>query len=177
MVKRRSTKWLPTSNTPLQLRLYHTNAVSEQTTIGWKHIFKGWISTKWAIAQEEYYAERSKNDKRINRKYYNKTTWSKTVIHRLHDIAFSTWKFRNKDIYGHNKQEEDHMVLDRMKSKVRREYERRHTFPAKIQWRYFTRTIQDRVNDSVHLLQAWYKNLKTALTAMEERPFPATGIG
>ena len=153
------------------------NAVSEQTSIGWNHIFKGWISTKWAIAQDEYYDERCKTDKRINRKYHNKTTWSKTVIHGLHDIAFSTWKFRNKDIYGHNKQEEEQIGLDKMKSKVRREYERRHTFPAKIQWRYFTRTIQDRVNDSVHMLQAWYENLKTALIAMEERPFPATGIG
>ena len=121
--------------------------------------------------------ERSKTDKRINRKYHNRISWSKTIIQGLQDIAFSTWKFRNRYIYGHNKQEEESIVLDKMKSKVRQEYKRRHIFPAKIQWRYFTRSVQDRVNVSIHMLQAWYANLDIALTAMEEHPFPATGIG
>ena len=143
-------------------------AVIEQNKIGWNHAFKGWLSTKWAMAQDEYYEARSQTDKRINRKYHNRISWSKTIIQGLQEIAFSTWKFRNRDIYGHNKQEEESIGLDNMKSKVRREYERRHTFPAKIQWRYFTRSVQDRVNDSINMLQAWYANLQTALTAMEE---------
>ena len=171
---------LETVNLPTNPTLYdHTlqEAVEEQTAIGWEHILKGWLSTKWAQAQGEYYRERCKNDTKINLKYHNAITWSKLVIRGLQDIAFDTWKFRNKDIYGHDKKEEEVKNLENMKAKVRQEYDRRHSFPAKIQWRYFTRTVSDRANDSIQKLRAWYENLQAALIAMEERPFPTTGIG
>ena len=171
---------LETINLPTHPKPYdHTlqGAVIEQTSIGWEHILKGWMSKKWAQAQGAYYKERSETDTKINLKYHNALTWSKMVIRGLQEIAFDTWKFRNKDIYGHDKKEEEVKNLENMKAKVRQEYDRRHNFPAKIQWRYFTRTVSDRVNDSIQTLRAWYENLQTALIAMEERPFPATGIG
>ena len=88
-----------------------------------------------------------------------------------------TIKFCNKDIHGHDETEEDNIKLDNMRVKVRKEYERRHNYPAKIQWRFFTRTVGDRVTDSIHMLRAWYANLKTALVAMEERPLITPGVG
>ena len=99
------------------------------------------------------------------------------LIKGLQAIAFSMWKFFNKDIHGHDKTEEDNIKLDNLRAKVRQEYERRHSFPAKIQWRFFTRTVSDRVNDSIHRLRAWYKNLKTAIVAMEELPIITPGVG
>ena len=90
------------------------------------------------------------------------------VIRGLQEIAFDMWKLCNKDIYGHDKNEEEMKNLDNMKAKVCNEYDRRHSVPAKIQWRYFTRTVSNRVNDSIHMLRAWYENLQTALISMEE---------
>ena len=51
---------LETINLPTNPNLYdHTlqAAVDEQTAIGWEHILKGWMSTKWAQVQGEYYRE------------------------------------------------------------------------------------------------------------------------
>ena len=100
------------------------------------------------------------------------TTYS--LPHRQHN---KSWKFRNKDIYGHSKEEEEAIHLQKLKTTVRREYERRLTYPTRIQWRYFTRTVSDRVNDTAQMLQAWYINLKTAIAANEERPIVAIGTG
>ena len=152
-------------------------AFKEQTTIGWNHILKGWVSHKWAQAQDEYYRNRAKQDERINRKYDNGIAWNKLLITELQAAAFTTWKFRNKDIYGHSKEEEEAIHLQKLKTTVRREYERRLTYPTRIQWRYFTRTVSDRVNDTAQMLQAWYINLKTAIAANEERPIVAIGTG
>ena len=77
-------------------------AVEEQNAIGWEHLLKGWMSKQWAQAQDEYYKDRSKHDKKINLKYHNKLTWSRMVIKILHEIAFSAWKYCNKDSYGHD---------------------------------------------------------------------------
>jgi len=119
----------------------------------------------------------SKQDERINRKYDNGIAWNKLLITELQAAAFTTWKFRNKDIYGHSKEEEEAIHLQKLKTTVRREYERRLTYPTRIQWRYFTRTVSDRVNDTAQMLQAWYINLKTAIAANEERPIVAIGTG
>ena len=42
-------------------------AIEEQTEIGWNNVLKGWLLKRWAKVQDEYYEERSKTDKRINR--------------------------------------------------------------------------------------------------------------
>ena len=167
--------WLFINVNPQPLPLHPSNydhilqeAAVEQNHIGWEHLLKGWISKKWEQAQEEFYKERSKQDKRINLKYHNQLTWSKMFIKGLQDIAFSTWKFCNKDIHSHDKTEEDNIKLNNLRVKVSQEYKRRHSFPAKIQWSYYTRSICDQVNDSIHMLRAWYENLQTALLAMEE---------
>ena len=89
----------------------------------------------------------------------------------LQNLAFEVWKFRNKDIHGHNKLEEEQQKLRGVRSKVKQEYAKRLNYPTRIQWRYFTRTLQDRLNDRIQTLRAWYENVHTALQASEERPF------
>ena len=168
---------LPLPQNPSKYDHILQEAVVEQNNIGWDHMLKGWISKKWGQAQEEFYKERSQQDTRINLQYHNHLTWSKTIIKGLLEVAFTTWKFRNKDIHGHDKTEEDNIKLNKLRVQVRKEYERRHNYPAKIQWRFFTRTVRDRVTDSIHMLRAWYANLKTALVAMEERPIITPGVG
>ena len=145
--------------------------------------FEAWKSannqftTSSIKTKDEYYRNRAKQDERINRKYDNGIAWNKLLITELQAAAFTTWKFRNKDIYGHSKEEEEAIHLQKLKTTVRREYERRLTYPTRIQWRYFTRTVSDRVNDTAQMLQAWYINLKTAIAANEERPIVAIGTG
>ena len=135
------------------------------------------LQEKWAQAQNKYYHSRANQDERINITYHNGIAWSKVLLTGLQEVAFNTWKFRNKDIYGHSKEEEEEIYHQQLKTTVRREYERRMTYPTRIQWRYFTRTVSDRVNDTAQLLQAWYNNLKTAIQANEERPLVVTGTG
>ena len=146
-------------------------AIIEQNEIGWEHVFKGWLSAKWSAAQDKYYAERSRDDPRIQRNYHNGIAWSKTAVTLLQNLAFEVWKFRNKDIHGHNKLEEEQQKLRGVRSKVKQEYAKRLNYPTRIQWRYFTRTLQDRLNDRIQTLRAWYENVHTALQASEERPF------
>ena len=110
---------LPPSPKSYEVLLHQ--AEQEQNKIGWNNFLKGWMSKKWAEAQQEYYKARNQYDETINNKYHNGLTWSKKVIQIIQQIAFETWKFRNKDIYGHSKEEEQEIQKIIMKRKVRRE--------------------------------------------------------
>ena len=109
-------------------------AVLQQNEIGWDHILKGWLSKKWSEAQENYYAERARSDSRIQRNYHNGIAWSKHVAVEFQHLAFQVWKFRNKDIYGHTKLEEEQQQLHEIRRKVRKEYERRLSYSTRNQW-------------------------------------------
>ena len=86
-------------------------------------------------------------------------------------ISHDTWTFRNKDIYGHTEKEEQEIEHTIIKEKVRQEYEKKCTYSTRIQWRYFTRNITDRIKDTKQNLKAWYENLHQAIRSSERREF------
>mmetsp|Transcript_18560 Transcript_18560/g.28654 ORF Transcript_18560/g.28654 Transcript_18560/m.28654 type:complete len:86 (-) Transcript_18560:312-569(-) len=76
--------------------------------------------------------------------------------------------FRNKDIYGHSfHRKKNNKTL--IKEKICHEYNKRFTYSMRLQWRYFTQTITDRLKDSIQQLKAWYENLHQAIISSEER--------
>ena len=77
--------------------------------------------------------------------------------------------FRNKDIHGHTKEEEEAAKLTKLRQKVRKHYNNVTTYPTTIQWRYFTTTIQDKMRDSYKSLDTWITNLQQALHEIEKQ--------
>ena len=159
----------PIPSEPKQADILLQEAITEQNLIGWNNFFKGWISSKWSQSQDAYYAQRQQDYTNEDRRWNNGTVWSKILVQQLHIISQETWTFRNKDIYGHSKQEEQENDKIIIKDKVRHEYDKRFSYSTRIQWRYFTRRLTDRLNDTKQHLKAWYENLHQAISSSEAR--------
>ena len=144
-------------------------AIHEQTQIGWHQFHKGWISQKWATTQESYLQHLKKQDPTLDSRKKNGITWSNYLIKSLHTISYETWMFRNKDIHGHTKEEEEAAKLTKIRQKVRRHYNKLTTYPTTIQWRYFNTTIQDKMRDTYKSLDTWMTNLQRALQEIEKQ--------
>ena len=128
-----------------------------------------WRPSKWSKSQEAYFEQRHRDYNHEDRRWNNSTVWSKILVQQLHIISHETWTFRNKDIYGHTQQEEQEADTSIIKDKVRHEYNKRFTYSTRIQWRYFTRRLTDRLNDTKQHLKAWYENLHQAIISSESR--------
>ena len=72
-------------------------AAGEQEKIGWKNIFKGHLSNKWAHLQMKYFCRMYRNPPSL---YY----FSKNIILQLYDISYKMWEHRNNVVYENFKE-------------------------------------------------------------------------
>ena len=64
-------------------------AFREQKEIGFKNMFKGYMTLTFQTAQEHYYKATN-----LNNRLYNGARWSKILVTSLHRFLINMWKFR-----------------------------------------------------------------------------------
>jgi hypothetical protein len=77
-------------------RRYH-RLITEQTTIGWRHVFNGRLTTQWRLRQDRYLRMG-----RITTVTHTGANWSLRTITTVWNAFFCLWKDRNEAIHGHD---------------------------------------------------------------------------
>ena len=90
-------------------------AADEQDAIGWKNLFKGHISKKWAHLQMKHYSRMYSNPPSLHH-------WSKNVILRLYDIAYDMWDHRNNIVHDNFEETLNKKESDALRQNVIEEY-------------------------------------------------------
>jgi hypothetical protein len=75
---------------------YH-RLIDEQSSIGWRHLFNGHLTTQWRIKQD-YHVRRRK----INMRTHTGAVWSIRTLAILWTEFFALWKTCNEAIHGHD---------------------------------------------------------------------------
>ena len=73
--------------------------IQQQSQIGWRHIFNGRFSGRWAEIQEEHY---SCMDQSIRTKQMTGQNWQINIIGEIWEAWFLIWEKRNQDVHGHD---------------------------------------------------------------------------
>ena len=74
-----------------------TLGLVNQNCIGWGHIFRGRLSSKWGQAQELYYQD---NPDTRGAVYYTGKLWASQTTGQLIEISLMLWDTRNKLLHG-----------------------------------------------------------------------------
>ena len=72
-----------------------SGGIDKQTHLGWRQIFNGRWSCKWAHLQDQYLREIGNKDPK-----YTGTTWLTTMITTVWKQFFEVWSERNATIHG-----------------------------------------------------------------------------
>ena len=83
-------------------------AYTEQTTIGWKNVQRGFLSKNWSLAQEVYDRQKQRQPK----------SWNKLFVKWMMDISWEMWKERNQALHGQNIQEGQQKRLNMLRELV-----------------------------------------------------------
>jgi hypothetical protein len=88
------------TNTPMDInrfpRRYH-QLIKEQTTIGWRHVFNGHLTSQWRIRQDRYLRQG-----KIQTLRHTGSNWSLRTLTTLWNAFFGLWTERNEAIHGHD---------------------------------------------------------------------------
>ena len=99
-----------------------SNAINQQTSIGWRQLFNGRLSIEWSDLQDHRLASQpNHNDKRTG------TTWAVGVISVIWKQWLILWETRNGTVHGH---EDTRKIKDRAKAtaEIHRIYKYRRTY-------------------------------------------------
>ena len=86
---------LPPTPTPFDTSLH--KAWYEQKAIGWRQLFRGRMSSQWALTQGIYYAD---HPDLAEQNKYSATRWSRVVIQNLLESSLDLWAARNQALHG-----------------------------------------------------------------------------
>jgi hypothetical protein len=99
-------------------RRYH-RLIAEQTSLGWRHMFNGHLSTEWR-SKQDHYVRRRKIKTRTN----TGAGWSLRTITLLWTEFFVVWTSRNEAIHGHDQSTQQQA----RRRKLKAEMELLHTY-------------------------------------------------
>ena len=124
--------------TPEPLRaVWWDDLWEEQEMIGWHRFMLGFVSKKWALAQQEYY------DRVGSRR--NGRRWIASMIQKVWDISWDQWRHRNEKIHGGSKLDEFHDP-DLLKEQVRVAFQEGAPRPCPAKYRrWFRYTDVDQI--------------------------------
>jgi hypothetical protein len=83
----------PTSRYPRR----YQRLITEQTSIGWRHIFNGHLSCQWRVLQDSHI----RHNKILTRTQTG-SNWSLRTLTTVWTAFFSLWTDRNEAIHGHD---------------------------------------------------------------------------
>ena len=95
-------------------------AAREQDEIGWKNIFKGHLSSKWAHLQMKHFSKMYANPPSLH-------NWSKNIILQFYDISYSMWSHRNEIVHDDFEEKLNKKESDALKKEITNEYMKGHT--------------------------------------------------
>ena len=104
-----------------QTRRLTDDAVSDQTTIGWKHFSCGRISSKWQREFDSHHNERSTADPRARMKPMP------TLIRKLWDLRQAHWRNRNAMNHSKTPEEREQIIRKRLCQQITRAHAAQHS--------------------------------------------------
>jgi hypothetical protein len=93
-------------------RRYH-RLITEQTTIGWRHVFNGRLTTQWRIRQDRYLRMG-----KITTRYNTGANWALRTLTTIWKAFFVLWKERNEAIHGHDLSTQNQARHRRLRAKM-----------------------------------------------------------
>lgn len=91
-------------------------AATMQHKLGCHALPKGFISTKWALVQQEWCS--------VTNKRYNMDRWTNSLIKALQDFTHAMWTKRNDVLHGETESEQIEIVKMKCKKRIRELYKR-----------------------------------------------------
>ena len=133
-------------------------AALQQEAIGWIHIYRGFLSTRWQEDQARYAATPATGDEKENQKQ-----WNVKVIQYLWKYAHKTWIERCKLVHDKEGKRESEQARTRAEKSVTTMYRHQENVNAQDRANIFGRTLQDRLTDGATELSTWYETTLPAL--------------
>jgi hypothetical protein len=79
---------------------YHS-AIRSQETIGWRHLFAGWISQEWLQLQTE-------STTITNVRKCHSSVWGASIVEVLLSQFIKLWELRNDKVHGKTEAQQEH---------------------------------------------------------------------
>jgi hypothetical protein len=135
-------------------------AAQQQESIGWIHLYRGFLSKRWQEDQERYTAFRDTDDDDEKKK----TRWNVKVIQYLWQYAHKTWIERCQLVHDKESTRESVQARTRAVQLVTTMYRHQDSVNAQDRANIFGRSLQDRLTDtSANDLTTWYDTVLPAL--------------
>jgi hypothetical protein len=131
-----------------------TVAIDEekQHKIGWHHLFRGWIDKAWQKWQESYIQHKFPED---GKKRDTAKMWSVYLIDFMLTEGYERWKTRCDKVHEKIKRNETEQARLTINSKVTALYTVAMDVGYRDRYHIFSKTLQDKLKESVHQLQRW----------------------
>jgi hypothetical protein len=133
---------------------------SHQQSIGWEHLFRGWIDRTWQPVQEKYVRENFREDKKKIEKCKN---WTLYLIEFMWAQGHELWKDRCDKVHvatGKAETEQQRRVAE---SQVTALYKRAEDVGHYDRSKVFGKTLDEKLEESVTLLEIWIEEAKPAV--------------
>jgi hypothetical protein len=148
-------------------------AITDQTNIGWIHIFYGRIATSMIQAMESHYQSLN-----INTKQYSGECWAKKFIINVWNSILKLWKQRNDIINDKENQNIVTALRDKLRSRVIRCYSFKDHLSSTERRLWFDKTIQEKLDEEPNNIQTWLSIVERIIriTKREQRKRPKASI-
>jgi hypothetical protein len=139
---------------------YH-QLISQQTRIGWDHLYRGRWSTEWATSQHNY--EKNKNQ---TAQYKNSTRWLVGLGRILIDRWLKLWQLRNEQRHGKDASRLTELHAQKLYSELHDLYSYKDRVCPNDR-HIFHDSFEDHITStsSLDTLESWIRTYKHAITA------------
>ena len=141
-----------------------SQAITEQATIGWDHMRRGFLTSKWTIVQKIH--RQSSGDLST----FDAIRWLSQVIISFWGYGKSMWEIRNTTLHGATHHEARKLKIDLLRAKVKDLYHHkdRKYVPAHKSREYFGVPYQIQIKKGIHALSEWIDLVERRLHAHRE---------
>jgi hypothetical protein len=140
---------------PVIISTSFSSAQAAQEEIGWRYIFRGFLSNAWGATQDLY-------TQHIEKPSGNWTlaNWKKITTAALLEFGHSLWKFRNDTKFGNDKIENARFVRTQLEHRVAAQYTSKPYLLQKF-IHVFSKPLADRLRQGNRTLSAWLRHLES----------------
>jgi len=128
--------------------------IMEQNFIGWRQLFNGRLSTKWALVQDDYL-------KRIGKhaKHDNGRTWTVNVTDIIWKEWCSLWKQHNKHVHGHDSATREAANRRQAEAELRAIYELKPMY-LPVDQDYLSSDVEEHLRRSTNSIRNWLQSFR-----------------
>jgi hypothetical protein len=132
----------------------------KQHTIGWNHLFRGWVDKAWQPWHEQYIQFKYKDDAK---RRDTAKQWTLYLIEFFFLEGHEVWKQRCDKVHAKNKRNETEQSRIRINSKVSALYTMAMEVGDRDRHNIFSNTLEQKQQESVSQLQRWVANTTPAI--------------